>query len=296
MHASVQHYADELDFRCKKNGIEKGFSRVVYSSAIEGAALFIAVWSAYLYWKPQSKMWMGLLIASALGPFLVNVIWQELRFEQRTRKIEQQVPDSLILFASLPIHTPFEQAIEILSNSSQEPIRSEWVRVHRHIQKSGNVIKALEKFGEGMNSSIISRCMHLFERGYESGASIHGAAASLAHDLLVHQAHFQERSATLLVEKYTLLLAGGILVPVLLGVLVGVVEKLPFHLLTENAATHQALFSAALISIRGYLGIYAALAGIFVGMQENRKWKMSVYVLVLVPLAQIAYQLGKWWG
>ena len=294
-HQNFLQFLNELDFRCKRNGVKRGISQIIYSSVIEGAALFLVVWCVYLYLKPQGMGWIGLLIGSALAPALFNLVWQELRFEQRVKKIEQQLPDSLILFASLPTHVTFEHAIETLATSTAEPIRTEWKRVHQSMQKSGNATNALEKFGEGMQSPNIAACIHLFQRGYESGINIHASTASLAHELLLFHSYFQERNATLMVEKYTLLLAGGIMVPVLLGVMVGVVQKLPLNLLLENADAHRALFDAALFSIRGYLGIYAALAGIFVGLQENQCWKMSVYVLVLIPLAQLAYQLGKWW-
>ncbi len=291
----AQRYIAELDFKSKRNGLKKGVAQLFYSSVVEGAALFLIAWSAYLHFKPTSPFWTGILIVAGIIPLLLNIIFQELQFEQRIRCIEKQLPDSLILFASFPSTTSFEHAIQLLATSTPEPIRSEWERVQHSIQKNGDVVKGLDLFAEGMISPIAARSMHLLRRGYRSGAPIHSALAGMAHDLMLHHAHFQERSATLLIEKYTLLLAGGILVPVLLGVMVGVVERLPFNLLMENAAAHQELFRAALFSIRGYLFLYAALAGIFIGLQENANWKMSVYVLALVPLAQIAYQLGRWW-
>ena len=293
--AHVQRYMEELDFKSKRNGLQKGWTQLIYSSVIEGAALFLIAWSAFLHFKPTSPFWTGLLIVAGVIPLLLNIIFHELRFEQRVRLMEKQLPDSLILFASFPATTSFEHAIALLATSTPEPIRSEWERVHHSIQKNGDVVKGLDFFAEGMISPIAARSIHLLKRGYRSGAPIHSALAGMAHDLMLHHAHFQERSATLLVEKYTLLLAGGILVPVLLGVMVGVVEKLPFNLLMENAAAHQELFRAALFSIRGYLFLYAALAGAFIGLQEHARWKMSVYVIALVPLAQIAYQLGRWW-
>jgi Flp pilus assembly protein TadB len=295
VYTHVQRYSLELDFKCMRNGIKKGVTPVVYSSVVEGAALFLIAWSAYLHFKPTSPFWIGVVAIAGLLPLLLNIMFHELGFEQRTRRIEKQLPDSLVLFASFPSTTSFEHAIALLSTSTPEPIRSEWVRVQVRVQQSIQKNGDVTVFGEGMHSPIASRCIHLLQRGYRSGAPIHSALAGMAHDLMLHHAHFQERSATLLVEKYTLLLAGGILVPVLLGVMVGVVERLPFNLLLENAAAHQELFRAALFSIRGYLFLYAALAGIFIGLQENQPWKMSVYVVVLVPLAQIAYQLGRWW-
>ncbi|QQR92217.1 MAG: type II secretion system F family protein [Candidatus Iainarchaeum archaeon] len=293
--ADLHRYADELDFRCTRNGMKKGLRALVRSSVIEGASFFLIAWSAYLHFKPASVFWIGVVLGVGFIPFLLNILFQELAFERRIRKIEKQLPDSLILFASFPAHTSYEQALALLTTSTPNPIREEWARVHQLIQKNGDVSSALDKFSEGMDSLTAKRSMQILRRGYLSGIPIQGALAGMAHDLLLHHAHSQERHATLLVEKYTLLLAGGILVPVLLGVMVGVVEKLPFNLVLDNAASHQELFHAALLAIQGYLFLYAALAGAFVGLQENARWKMSVYVVVLIPLAQFAYFLGRWW-
>lgn len=292
---NIHLYANELHFRSKRNGLKGGIHALVRSSVIEGVSFFLVGWCAYLYTKTDSIFWIAIVFVSGIIPLLLNVIFQELQFEHRTRKMEQQLPDSLILFASFPAQTNYEYAFELLSTSTPEPIRSEWMHVHRLIQKNGDVTKALERFGERTDSLMVQRSIQVLRRGYQSGIPIQGTLAGMAHELLLHQSHFRERSATLLVEKYTLLLAGGILVPVLLGVMVGVVERLPFNLVLDNAALHEELFRAALFSIQGYLFLYAALAGAFVGLQENAKWKMSVYVLALIPLAQLAYHLGRWW-
>ncbi len=293
--SNLQRYAKELDFRCKRNGVKSGLSGMIRSSVIEGVSFFLVGWCAFLFFKPAESFWTIIIFACAFTPLLLNVLFHELNFEHRTRKVEQQLPDSLILFASFPTHTSYEHAIALLSTSTSQPIRSEWERMHQMIEKNGDVLGALDFFGEGMDSLSVRRSVQILRRGYQSGIPIQGALAGMAHELLVHHAHFQERNATLLVEKYTLLLAGGILVPVLLGVMVGVVEKLPFNLLLDNAAAHDELFHAALFSIQGYLFLYAGIAGAFVGLQENAKWKMSVYVLALIPLAQIAYFVGRWW-
>jgi Flp pilus assembly protein TadB len=291
---SIHFFLKELNQKCKMNGIE-GVGQLWISSAIEGAALFLIVWSVFLYLKTNEPVW-NLYFAVAWGiPFLGNVVWQEVMFEKQTNSIEKQIPDSLMIVAALPQTTPFEKIIQWLSETTPQPIRKEWKKVFDCIQKGQNIQEALRGFGKNYVSSSIPKVKHLLIQGYEKGSNIQLPAAKLANHLLDSQTLVNERKAALMIEKYTLLLAGGMLVPLLLGLMVGVVSQLPFgNVLFEERSNE--LFGTALQAIHGYLFIYSVLGGVFVGVLEGRKWQGMVYVLLLIPSAQIAYSIGQWWA
>ena len=160
------------------------------------------------------------------------------------------------------------------------------------MKKGMPVSRALEKWGEGRESHVLVRVRQLLLHAYQSGHALTQPCVQLAYELFETHSLHDERNATLLIEKYTILAAGGVLVPFLLGILTGVVTNLPFSSFTE---TDPGIFEAVNGAVPIYLMIYSILAACFVAFQEGQSSKMGIYILILVPLAQLAYFAGKIW-
>ena len=98
------------------------------------------------------------------------------------------------------------------------------------------------------------------------------------------------------VEKYTLLLAGGIIVPLVLGALVAMVGSLNFTGLSElgfGSGGSEQILANALAGSQIYIIEYAILASVFVAYQENSIEKSIIYMVVLVPLSFALFMLAK---
>ncbi|MDP2666500.1 MAG: type II secretion system F family protein [Candidatus Diapherotrites archaeon] len=283
---------ERLDYISQQNGVENGLSRVILGSVIEGAGLFLVAWSAYLYFGWSGAEWAAVWVGIGIFPLAANIMYQLWRFDQHTRTLERQCPDSLLLYAAIPPKQSFPKKIKWLAESTFLPIRDEWTRVHRRIAKGESIPEALEGLGVGRASRPLSAVKRLLRRLYESGAPGIEAAVAMAQDMMQAQSLVEERRATMMVEKYTLLLAGGIMVPILLGVLVGVVTRLPLSLAEASGAE---LFTLAVQIIPIYLFEYAVLTGLFLGAQEERQGIAGIYILILLPASQLAYILGQWY-
>ncbi len=291
---SFSLFVQRLDFIARRNGVANGIEGIIFSATLEGASLFLVAWSAYLYFHLSGKIFLIIIMASAFFPLIANIAFHFAKMERETRKMERQLPDSLLLWSSFPSTLSFEQAISECAQLSELPLKREWELLHHLIQKGKSVPAALEKWGLGFNSRPLNHARQLFTRAYASGASIQTLCASLAEEGIASQSLLEERRATMLVEKFTILIAGGLIVPVLLGVMVGVVASLAIPSTSEWISSTPDLLPAALVSIRGYLALYALIASAFVGLQEGKPANAALYALILLPLAQVAYTLGKW--
>ncbi len=279
---------------CAANNCEGGLPRLVFSSAVEGAGLFIVAWSFFLPAQHVDAFWVSIFLCACAGPLMFNLVWQLVKFEKNTHTIEQQSADSLLVLSSIPSSVSFLDHLRWLARVSPEPIQNEWKKMVSRIEAGKNPALALSELGAGRNSSILESVRALLIKTYESGTAFGEPSRTLAQEISTHHASLHERRAVLLVEKYTILLAGGILVPFLLGILTGVVSSLPLsgEFTSPDAP---ALFETALLGMRGYLFMYSILAGVFVGFQDGKPAQSIFYVLLLIPCSQLVYTLGAWW-
>lgn len=287
----IQKKFDEM---CVRNGVNRGAEGLVYRAVVQGAGLFVLVWTFFLRHPAWDAFWVSLLSAAALGPLLVNAAWVVVKHENDTHTLEQQSADGLRVLASIPHTLSFRDQLSWVAQTSQNPIQKEWATLLARIGAGKNPAEALGDWCSGRASPILDSVRTLLARTYSAGTPFGTPALTLAEEITQHHASLHERRAVLLVEKYTILLAGGLLVPFLLGILAGVVGVLP---ISSEFTSPQApaLFETALMSMRGYLFLYAILAGLFVGYQDGKPAQSLLYILILLPSAQLAYTLGNWW-
>lgn len=269
------------------------WKRVGYASTLAGAGLFLLAWSGFLYLRaPLNGMWILLFVSAALGPFVAHVVLRQIEIENRIRTMERQLPDALSLLAALPPTVSFEKGLQWVAQSTEHPLREEWNQVCQKMTKGAEVPLALREFGARFPSRSLHKTAHVLSRGYERGAPLQVPLTTLADEILTTQSLLEEQRAQVLVEKYTLLLAGTTLVPLLLGVLVGSMDQFPVAI----EGTNPEVMSTALFSVRAYLVFYAGLTGVFLGLLEGHKSRAGAYGLLFIPCAQIMYTLGRAWG
>ena len=215
--------------------------------------------------------------------------------EKRIKEIEQITPDLLLQASVFPKKTAIHEIIEYFSKSNFGEAGKEFEKVMKEIEKGASVESALESLKKRVKSKSFQKVINLLIQGYESGAEMNLIFREAAENLLETQSILEERKANLVIEKYTLLFAGGIIVPIILGLIVKMVsgletgfEGISFGMPMQE---RKQLIEAALISNQIYIGIYALMASIFVGMQESNMNKAIIYTIFLLPLSLIFYNL-----
>ena len=119
-----------------------------------------------------------------------------------------------------------------------------------------------------------------------------------ADDFFETNSLLRERNAALVIEKYTLLFAGGIIVPAVLGLLTGMVSGIDFSGLQElglgeTLPEKTGLFEITLLASRIYIAEYAVIASVFIAEQEGNQKKAFLYALFLLPASFAVNFLAK---
>lgn len=206
------------------------------------------------------------------------------------RELEEKLPDALFQASSLTSITSFEEVIEKLSHGNNALSRK-FREMHRQIKHGIPTKEVLEE--TETDSDTFKRTLNLLSHGYRTG-KIENALRETAEDINQTQSIIRERKTNTLIEKYTLLIAGGCLVPLILGTLVSMVSEIGvIELSGMTTSTRQAIITNASNGSLIYIAEYALLASIFAGIQESRKEKAVIYALVLVPSSLIIYHIAK---
>jgi len=231
-------------------------------------------------------------------PFFVNYIFVDILFEKRKRKREDLLPDLLLEGSVFCDQKSLLKTIHSFSKQDISLLNSDFRRVYFDVKNGDSIEAALERNKRLNKSEAYDRVIDLLLQSYSSGGEISTLLRDLAEDLMESKAIIKERQAVMLVTKYTLLLSAGIIVPAILGTVIGLVLGLGFDTMGDagiglNAVDRKELFSVATISTTIYIFEYAILSSFFLAAGEGNKKQFWIYLLILLPCAIITFSFAK---
>ena len=277
----------------------KNFKGFLLYGTIEGVMTMVfAMFSVWMINKNglDSAIIFGLL--AFFAPMLVNYLFQDILFEKRKRQKEELLSDLLLEASIFCDESSTEKTIKRIAMQDFPLLKEDFERAHAEIKNGAGVEEALKRIGALNKSKAYSRVVDLLIVGYKSGAKISELLKETAEDLLEARAILKERQAVMLVTKYTLLLSAGIIVPAILGLIIGLVGGLNFNSMGElgigmGAEERKALFETAVSATTIYVFEYAALSAFFLALQEGNKKNFFIYGLFLVPIACAIFFAAK---
>jgi len=231
-------------------------------------------------------------------PFFLNYIFVDILFEKRKRKREDLLPDLLLEGSVFCDQKSLLKTIHSFSKQDINFLSSDFERVYFDIKNGSSVEDALMRNKRLNKSESYNRVIDLLLGSYSSGGSISKLLRELAEDLMESKAIVKERQAVMLVTKYTLLLSAGIIVPAILGTVIGLVLGLGFETMGDvgvglSITARKELFQIATIGTTIYIFEYAILSSFFLAIQEGNKKQFWIYLLILIPCSVIAFSFAK---
>jgi hypothetical protein len=211
--------------------------------------------------------------------------------------MEKNVPHALLQASIFPHGTPTLEIISYLSKAKLGKLSEELGQVEGEVGKGASVEEALYNFEERWNSQSIGKLASLLRQGEKSGADLSKLFKEVAEDLLEVDGLARDRKASLLIEKFTLLAAAGIVVPLVLGIVGGIVQGFDLEAVSSlslgglDIFQRKKLLRTALDCSQVYLVEFVFLSSLFLGLQENDWRKGVVFAFFLLPLALSVYFL-----
>lgn len=301
----VEHFLGEAKKRSFEdklflnNSRFKGLRGFIFWSIIEGMLLMPCIGIALQLFAGLSvEKILFILIGGFFLPFGANYIYQDIVFEKRKRNKEELLSDLLLEASIFCDEASMEKTIRKIGEADFPLLSKDFERAYLEIRNGAGVEEALVRIKQLNHSRTYSRAIDLFIEGYKSGAHISDTLKEAAEDLLESKAIIKERQAVMLVTKYTLLLSAGLIVPAIMGLIIGLVGGLNFEGIGElgigiAASQRKELFASAVFASTAYVFEYAALSSFFLAQQEANKKNFWIYALILLPLAGAVFFSAK---
>jgi len=294
----IDSFSDKLLLNKSRMKNYKGF--LVYST-IEGIGLMVITMIALAQFFPitqKLELFFAICIFSFFCPYFVNFLFQDIMFEKRKREKEDLLSDLLLETSVFTDESSAIQTIKRISELDFPLLKEDFLRAYTELQNGASVEEVIARMQKLNKSKAITRATDLFLHGYKSGARISSLLKETAEDLLEAKAILKERQAVMLVTKYTLILAAGVIVPAILGLIIGLVSGMSFDAMGElslglSTQERKEIFNYAIIGTTIYVFEYALLSSFFLSLQEGNKKNFWVYSLALAPIAGVIFFIAK---
>lgn len=271
-----------LSLQIKAIGIRTNFMRFMlilssFSLATTASFLLLGLDSGVLF----------LLLPPAMYFLMIILV------ERRSAEIENYLPDALLYASTMEYGVPMERIITNISTSGYHALSDEFTIASRQIHAGASVPQVFDDMKMRSSSMLLGRVLTMLNQCYRTGKDVHSAIRETADDIFELNLLAREQSSSLSMQKYTILIGGCILVPVILAFVLNVISGIeaPYSSVVNESAAfdRSAIITAASDAARAYLVIYVVLASIFVAYQEGRARTFAGYAMVFIPVVLIIF-------
>jgi len=177
-------------------------------------------------------------------------------------------------------------------------LEKEFMITLKQIEHGLSQRKALILLKKRNKSKVIERAIDLLLLGLKSGADLTELFRQTALDLMQTKQLIEERKAVMTIQKYTLVLASAIIIPIILAMITQLTQSFDFSLLSMITKTNnerKELIQASILAINVYLIEFAFLSAAFLSIIEKKKSSIllngSIYSAIALSLFNIIKEL-----
>lgn len=272
-------------------GIRHDFNRIIFAilcaSALASCLIF---YFSGLDFSINALICLSVLIL----PCMLFYFYLDFQRDEHQKTLESSLPEALFQIASFPKNTSMEEIIDTVAKK-ENLLGSEFEKASNQIKSGFGTKSSLMRIASKNSSNLLSRCISLILEVYENGGEFNAQLNDIAQDIFEMHSIQKESNAAFSIQKYTLLAGVALFIPIILGLLTGIIFSLDFAS-NEDIFQNQTdpdLIPAILFSVQIYLFILSALSGIFLAMQEGRIKKAAVYFCMLFGSSAIVFNLVK---
>jgi len=216
---------------------------------------------------------------------------EKIKNGSRKKSLENGLVDELLKLSSAPKTNDLQIVLEKLSESRNKIISEEFSGLKAKIDRGHKPKEMFEILRNKYHSEILDRFLELVYLSTTAGTVSSSDYKQVADNFLKSKQLIDERSSLLLMQKYTIIFAGGLIVPGILGIVIALVEKLgstmDLGLLGFQASTglYQVSYYCAMI----YILEYVLISSIYLALLESEPRKAFAYLVFLLPIGFLIF-------
>jgi Flp pilus assembly protein TadB len=233
-----------------------------------------------------------LALPEALAPFGVAagflaagyLLYTKYGEEKRVEELEGRLPDALFAVSGLPKSASMEDVFCMMGRAGYGPLSDEAEKSGKQLSSNLGAGLVLDDLASRNRSPMLRRACAMLKHVFATNSF--SQLNRLAEDMLRFTEVRRERAGLLAMQKYTLLL-GGLLVPLILRITLGLLGSMAEFLAQGGDAADNVGFARALIP--AYLVIYAALSSNYIANMDSRRSQSAGYFLAIAGAGLAAF-------
>jgi hypothetical protein len=243
---------------------------------------------------------MIIVIVGNIIFYILEALLKKYLVNQKKKKFEIALIDEVLLLSSQPRSNDLKQMIQKLSSSKHKIVEQEFKIIQRKIEDGHNIRELFEVLSNKYKSEIIDRFLELLYNSITTGTVTVGDYRSFASNFMRSKQLIEERASALLMQKYTIIFAGGFIVPGILGIVISLVKKLISNLDFSAISQFQGtvtggsqLFGVCYFCSIIYIIEYVIISSIYLSMLESDLKKTIIYLVFMLPVAIAIFFSGS---
>jgi hypothetical protein len=256
------------------------------------ASLSLVLFLVLLFILKSIYLCLIVVISGNLIYYILESILNKYFQNQKRKALENVLIDEVLLLSSQPKANDLKQILGKLSDSKHRIISQEFTQIQRKVEAGHNIRELFLALSKKYKSEILDRFLELLLNSITTGTVSVADYRSFANNFFKSKQLIDERTSALLMQKYTIIFAGGLIVPGILGIVISLVKKLTsdldFSLLQTiqgEAIASSGLFNVCYVCSIVYIIEYVIISSIYLGMLESDLKKSIIYLLFILPTA-----------
>jgi hypothetical protein len=226
---------------------------------------------------------------------MISKLLQNYFFVIKRKKLENALVDEILRLSSLPRNNDIQTILKYLSRSRNKIISFEFKNIYNKIKKGHKLRHLFKDLKKKYSSDLLNQFLDLILFSTTTGTVSISDYKNVVKNFLKSKELIDERKAMLLMQKYTIIIAGGFIVPGILGIVISLINKLGG---TVNLSSLGIVTSSSLYSISYYCSIiyiveYSIISSIYLSLLENNSKKSIIYLLFLLPVSLLMFFVFK---
>lgn len=256
------------------------------------ASISLVLFLILLFVLKSIYLCLIIIVSGNLIYNLLETILKKYLLNLKRKALENALIDEVLLLSSLPKANDLKDILGKLSSSKHKIIELEFKQIQRKVEAGHNIRELFLAFSKKYNSEILDRFLELLINSITTGTVTVTDYRSFASNFIKSKQLIDERASALLMQKYTIIFAGGLIVPGILGVVISLVKKLASNLdfsllqtIQGEAIASSSLFNICYVCSIVYVVEYVIISSIYLGMLESDLKKSIIYLLFILPTA-----------
>jgi hypothetical protein len=225
---------------------------------------------------------------------IIKFIFKDYFHTLKVKKLESQLADEILKLSSF-YSIDIKQIIYKLQKSNNDIVSKEFAIINKKINKGHKIKDLFEVLKKKYHSDLLDQFLDLIYISTTTGTVSLKDYKNLSAKFLKSKEIINERKSLLLMQKYTILFAGALIVPAILGVIISLVLSLSssVDISMIGISNNVSLFSVSYYSSIIYIIEYVIISSIYLSLLEDNSKKSIVYLSFLLPASLLIFFVSK---